>query len=70
MNTRTTTIARPGTPCTECRDGCDVYECCVGKFGGSVTNWDYLCDRHRDHQGFHDCNPGCCQRCNGTGRLP
>lgn len=53
--------------CPHCRDGCDIYECCVGTFGGSVTNWDYLCDRHRNHQGFHDCYPGCCERCGGSG---
>lgn len=53
--------------CTSCcGDECDIYSCCVGTFGGSVTNWDYPCDRHRDHQGFHDCT-GCCPDCGGTG---
>lgn len=60
----------PATDCTHCRDGCDVYECCVTGGGGRVVSWDHLCDRHRDHQGFHDCRPGCCEVCAGLGTIP
>lgn len=61
-------VALRDARCEMCDDGCDIYACCVGTMGGSVTNWDYLCDRHRDHQGFHDC-AGCCPDCHDGRKL-